>query len=307
MTVCITNTALPGIRRCTIPGVHKVTCHDHPGWVENPGTCRGCLPREATHGHLCEHCYQTAVNALAAWPAFREALDATEGRAVSPEAGGRGSAAMGFANLSLVFLAVDECERHLESRHGMTVDAWIETEAGAADAVMFAHAAANAWASLEVEEREKQIVRERCPNCTRLTAFGHVTREERGVTIVTCDFCGHELSRVRPDIIRWKGSPTCEHLMHADCDAVDCRCDCHLLGVQSRPGGVQALWDADQHAVTARRRTGHRVHTWREPRAGEWFTRRTIGDVHEHHDTYRATWVIQDALTIEPNSEEKAA
>lgn len=304
MTVCVTNTTLPGIRRCTIPGAHRVTCPDHEGWAERPGLCRGCLPREAEYGHLCARCYHTAVNAVAAWSDFRAKLDATEGRVVSPDGTGSASA-LGYSNLSMVFLAVDECERHLASRHGMTVDAWIETEKGAADAVMFAHAAASAWTSLEVEERAEHVVRERCPSCGALTIAN--THEDRGVTVVTCSFCLVERARIRPDVTRWKGSATCEDRMHVDCDAVDCRCDCHLLGVQSRPGGVQALWDADQHTVTARRRTGRRVHTWREPRAGEWITGRASGDVHEHHNTYRATWVIQDALTIEPTPEEKAA
>lgn len=100
------------------------------------------------------------------------------------------------------------------------------------------------------------------------------THEDRGVTVVTWSFCLVERARIRLDVTRWKSSATCEDRMHVDCDAVDCRCDCHLLGVQSRPGGVQALWDADQHTAAP---------------------------------GYRATWIIQDALTIEPTPERTAA
>lgn len=147
-------------------------------------------------------------------------------------------------------------------------------EDGARDAIRFAIAAEQAFRSLEVEAREHELIRERCPNCTRITTYGHVTREERGVTVVTCDFCAHELARVRPDIVRWKGSATCEHLMHSECEALDCRCLCHVMGAQSRVGGVQALWDADQHTT---------------------------------NPGYRADWIIQDALTINHEHEWAAA
>lgn len=287
------------IRNHPEPGAHRVTCPDHDGWSVNPGECRGCLPRAAERGFLCTPCYDRTVNAVAAWHDFRAAVQAAEGRLVSPDTGGTKSAApSGYANLSLVFLALDECERHLASRDGRTVDLWIHDEDGARDAIRFAIAAEQAYGSLEVAERERQLVRERCPECGRLTTYGHVAREERGVMVVTCDFCQHELARVRPDITRWRGSATCEHTLHAECDALDCRCDCHLLGAQSRPGGVQALWDADQHAVTSRRRAGRATHTWREPRAGDWITHRIRGTLRERRDQYRADWIVQDALTI---------
>jgi hypothetical protein len=76
---------------------------------------------------------------VAAWLAFRERLETTEGRAVATEGGGT---ALGFANLALVLLAVDECERHHASLRCTTVDVWVQDPDGAADAVQFAHAAA---------------------------------------------------------------------------------------------------------------------------------------------------------------------
>jgi hypothetical protein len=269
--LCITTTGLPGIRPCAELGAHRVTCPDHEGWAENPGTCWGCLPRAADRGFLCQCCYERVVAAVAGWRDFRAALDAADGRLVSPEAGG-GSTPAGFSNLTLTFLTVDECERHLASRGDRTVDLWVHEEQGAADAIQFAVRAEQAYRSLEVEARERPVARERCEHCGALTIAN--TREERGVTVVTCSFCGEERARIRPDLVRWVGSATCEHQLHADCTNTDCRCDCHLLGVQSRPGGVAALWDADQATVSP---------------------------------GYRATWTIQDALTIEPAPERNAA
>lgn len=286
-------------------GAHRVTCLDHEYRAEEyrPGACGGCLPREATVGHLCAACYQRTVDAVVRWAEFAAYVRAAGGRLVAPERGG--ASPRGYSNLTLSFLSLDECETHLNSRDGRTVDGWVQDPDGARDAIRFAIAAEQAYGSLEVEEREQEIFRERCEHCGTLAVA--TTRQERGATVVTCAFCGEERARIRPDITRWKGSPTCEHLMHADCDAVDCRCDCHELGTQSRPGGVPALWDADQHTVTSRRRTGRTLHTWREPRDGTWHTHRTRGDIHARHDNYRATWVIQDAHTIEPIGQETAA
>lgn len=273
MTIlCATTANLPGIRPCVELDAHRVTCPDHPGFRDNPGACWGCLPRSADRGFLCSHCYERTVNAVAGWRDFRAALDAADGRLVSPEISGGSSTPAGFSNLTLTFLTVDECERHLASRGDRTVDLWVHDEQGAADAIRFAVAAEQAYRSLEIETHEKPVIRERCEKCDSLTIAN--THTERGATVVTCAFCGHERARIRPDTNRWKGSATCEHQLHADCEGISCPCDCHLLGVQSRPSGVQALWDADQHTVAP---------------------------------GYRAAWTVQDALTIEPTTERTAA
>ncbi|MBW1639257.1 hypothetical protein G3H63_09255 [Microbacterium resistens] len=258
------------------PGAHRVTCPDHPGWTENPGRCHGCLPRAAERGFLCAACYERTVDAVAGWHDFARHVRAAEGRLVSPEPGSGTSAPRGYSNLTLSFLALDECERLLASRDGRTVDLWVHDEDGARDAIRFAIAAEQAYRSLEVEEREQELVRERCHECGSVSPAK--THEERGVTVVTCAFCLTERARIRPDITRWRGSATCADRLHADCDNVDCPCACHLLGTQSRPGGVQALWDADQHTVTSQR-----------------------------PEPYRADWIVQDALTIHHTTERTAA
>lgn len=272
--LCITTLGLPGIRPCA-ESAHRVTCPDHPGWAENPGTCWGCLPRAADRGHLCAHCYERTVAAVAGWHQFRLAIDEAEGRLVSPDAGGVKSATPGgYSNLSLVFLTVSECEGFLASRAHRTVDLWVQDEAGARDAIQFAHAAERAYRDLEVVEFERPVTRQRCPGCENLTLTGNPSREVRGLTIVECQWCGYVIDQFRMTPPRWSGSATCEHQLHADCDSLTCPCDCHLLGAQSRPGGVQALWDADQHITSP---------------------------------GYRDDWIITDPLTIEPRPEEAAA
>ncbi|MEV7798610.1 hypothetical protein AB0O14_05940 [Microbacterium foliorum] len=125
---------------------------------------------------------------MAGWRDVRAALDAADGRLVSPEAGG-GSTPAGFSNLTLTFLEVDACERPLLSRGDRTVDLWVHDEHGAADAIQFAISAERAFTSLEVEAREKPVVRERCEKCGSLTVAN--THQVRGATVVTCGFCGH--------------------------------------------------------------------------------------------------------------------
>lgn len=263
------------VRNHATPGEHRVTCPDHPGWDIDlrPHTCRGCLPRAAERGFLCTACYERTIDAVVHWADFAAHVRAADGRLVSPEPGVTASASpRGYSNLTLSFLALDECERLLASRAGRTIDLWVHDEAGARDAIRFAIAAEQAYRSLEIEEREQELVRERCEHCESLAPA--TTRHERGVVVVACAFCGEERARIRPDVTRWRGSATCEHQLHADCVNVDCPCPCHVMGAQSRPGGVRALWDADQHT------TNH---------------------------GYRAFWAIRDALTIEPITEETAA
>lgn len=248
--LCATNDSLPGIRACTTLGEHRVTCPDHPGWAEKtrPGTCRGCLPLAADVGFLCRHCWDLVETAYPQWDRFRQLLEATDGRAVSASGGG-GSAASGYSNLPLTFLALDECERHLATRGDLTLLMWVNTPAGAAHAIQFAHAALNAYRTLEVEEREKVTPPPaRCPECGLLTLTGNRQRTVGAFTVVECQHCGHRLDKIRTGPASWGGSTECEstrELDHVECPDVDCHCWCHLIGVRSRHSGIPALWDAD--------------------------------------------------------------
>lgn len=174
----------------------------------------------------------------------------TDGRVVSPE--GKGAAPEGYTNLPLTFLALDECTRLLRSLTGRTLDAWVHTEDGARDAMMFAHAAERAYQALEVEERELKLERVRCPKCDQLTLTGNTTRKHHGSTIAECQHCGEQLDKIRDEHRRWVGSEVCEGpatAAHLDCTSLHCGCLCHEYGRESQTMGVSALWDADLHAT----------------------------------------------------------
>lgn len=255
MTIlCVTTDWLPGIRPCTSLGEHRVTCLDHEGWAEDlrPGVCRGCFPRAADHGFLCQRCYERVEAAFLKWRPFARLVLETEGRAVSPEGGTKGAAPAGYSNLPLTFLALDECERLLRSRADRTLEVWVHDHDGARDAILFAHAAERAYLSLEVEERERKVYRVRCPHCGHQTLTGHTTREQRGATIVECQVCGEQLDKIRATTTPARmESEACRDEQHIDCGELACSCTCHEIGHRSRPQGVVALWDADLAAVTA--------------------------------------------------------
>jgi hypothetical protein len=69
-------------------------------------------------------------------------------------------------NLTGVMLALDECRRHLASAEGhRSLELWVSTETGAADAIQFAAAAERAYRAHETVERPHRIRRVRCPEC----------------------------------------------------------------------------------------------------------------------------------------------
>ncbi len=119
-----------------------------------PAPAAGVYPSPPTSASSAATAGTCVETAYPQWDRFRQLLEATDGRAVSASGGG-GSAASGYSNLPLTFLALDECERHLATRGDLTLLMWVNTPAGAAHAIQFAHAALNAYRTLEVEEREK--------------------------------------------------------------------------------------------------------------------------------------------------------
>ena len=245
MTIlCVAATGVEGVSRCTEPGEHGILCPDDPrrgGGVQ--GVCRGCLPQRAERGFLCQRHYDRVVHAYEEWGPWLRKVNTAEGRTVSPETGG--ATPDGFTNLTLAFLMIDECERFLASMGG-TLDVWVHTEAGAADALRFAVAAERAYRSLEVEVRPHRIERIRCPNCGLLSLHENPVEEAGGKAIITCQYCAHVLDEIKlPSNPRWFGSVTCEADDHTDCDSFQCRCVCHDLGSTRRSSGVGALWDAD--------------------------------------------------------------
>lgn len=249
--VCATNDNLPGIRPCTELGAHRVTCPDYDANGDGPGLCRGCLPLAAEVGFLCHHCFSMVEHAYSGWARWSQLITAAGGRAVSPTGGG--GTALGYSNLSLAFLELDTCTRHLNTRGDRTLLLWVNDPDGAAHAIQFAHAALNAYRTLEVEEREKRTPPPaRCPHCGLLTATRNTERQVGAFTVVECQHCGEQLDRIRTGPASWAGSTVCESdngADHAECPDVDCACFCHHYGPKSRRAGISALWDAD--AATA--------------------------------------------------------
>lgn len=252
MTImCVASARIPGVWPCSHLGQHKITCPDDPrNGSSGPKLCRGCLPRLAQRGFLCQWHYERVVAAYEAWNPFKRRLAEAEGRAVSPEGGG--ATPEGYVNLPLSFLAVDECFSYLKSMAGKTLDVWVHDEAGARDALRFACAAEAAYRSLEVEEHPKRIERVRCPHCGFLSLHENPTREVRGKVVIECQHCWHVLDEIRmPSTSRWVGSESCEHDDHLGCAGFRCRCACHELGrsIDAQYRGVEALWNADLHAT----------------------------------------------------------
>lgn len=249
--VCATNDGLPGIRPCAELGAHRVTCPDHEANA-GPGECRGCLPLAAEVGFLCHHCFTLVEQAYAGWNRWSTLIVEAGGRAVTATGGG-GSAALGYSNLSLAFLELDACNRHLATRGNLTLLMWVNEPAGAAHAIQFAHAALNAYRTLEVEERARKTPPPaRCPECGLLTATRNRERVVGAYTVIECQHCGHRLDKVRTGPDSWTGSHACESTNgadHADCTDVDCGCWCHHYGAKSRRAGIELLWDADHHTA----------------------------------------------------------
>lgn len=277
MTIlCVASENLHGIWPCSIFGEHKVTCLDHElNGRDRPGTCRGCLPRLAERGFLCQHHYEMVEHGYSRWGTWSRMIDDAEGRPVTPE--GRGAIPDGYIGLPLTALALDECLSFLRDRGDRTLDVWVHDHAGARNALHFAAAALNAWNHLQVEERERKFERVRCAECGFLAFTEHPTKEYRSTVVVECQNCGNVLNEVKlPTAVRWFGSESCEGddttddpLRHLGCTTRDCRCGCHEMGPTSRPRGLHTLWDADIHAVDP----------WLVP---------------------RQEWVIEDKDTIRP-------
>jgi hypothetical protein len=183
--VCVTND-MTEIRSCTVKGEHQSNCDgfayrwnaDRERDEYTGRECRGCLPREARHGHLCLDCFMRWESAEAGYPSLSRALLGVD-RAVQRDNGGVASSTLGYVPLSGIALMFDE----LESYHrGATPN----TLPGARNAVLFARAYEAAVKSYPIEERAHRIERTRCPRCNHLNLVWNPTRSEGGEVIVKC-------------------------------------------------------------------------------------------------------------------------
>jgi hypothetical protein len=71
---------------CTYRGRHETSCACTTDCTEHPGHCKGCLPRRADVGRLCQRCYDDTLTALRAIPDLAAAAAArTDGRLNLPK------------------------------------------------------------------------------------------------------------------------------------------------------------------------------------------------------------------------------
>lgn len=98
--------------------------------------------------------------------------------------------------LSLLWLAIDECEGYLRSL-GSSLDEWVSRENGAKDAVLFARTAERAYRTHPIEEKARRLHRQRCPECSQLSLVWHPTPYVGGDVHVTCGNgdCLHDMDQ----------------------------------------------------------------------------------------------------------------
>lgn len=179
---------VPPVAPCKQSDVHLDSCTNDD--------CRGCFPRQAERGFLCASHFDRVEHALIRWDdwairAGRLGLS----KAVQRDNAGVRTTAEGHVNLTGVYLALDECRRHLASNPG-TADRWVHTEAGAADAIQFAAAAERAYRSHEVEERPHRLRRVRCPECQQQMIWNPPAWFEGHVSVsCTNEACRHALTQ----------------------------------------------------------------------------------------------------------------
>jgi hypothetical protein len=183
--VCITND-LRDIRSCTIKGEHQSNCdgfaykwnadRERDEYTGRP--CKGCLPVEARHGHLCIDCFTRWQTADAGYEAFTRALLGVD-RAVQRDNGGVASSTLGYVPLSGIALTFDE----LESFHRK---AGPTSESGAENAVRFTRAFESAVKTHPIEESSHHIARVRCPRCNRVGLIWNPTSTSRTDVEVVC-------------------------------------------------------------------------------------------------------------------------
>lgn len=188
--VCITNET-KGVRGCRIRGQHGDSC---PG--DRYGRdCEGCVPRPAEHGLLCWGCWERVQHAWARWHEFT-ALTAGIERAVQRDNTGSTGQPSSTIPLTLLWLAIDECERYLKSLSG-TLDDWVARVDGAKDAILFAVSADIAYRSHPIEEKPHRLKRQRCPKCSQQTLVWHPPQYFGDHVRVACSdaACGQEMDQ----------------------------------------------------------------------------------------------------------------
>lgn len=179
---------VPSVPPCRARDVHLETCADDE--------CRGCFPKGAEVGFLCASHFDRVTHSYSRWSEFeRRVGELGLTKAVQRDNAGVRTRVDGHANLTLAFLAMDECSRFLASAAGhRSLELWVHTEQGASDAIQFAAAAERAYRAVEVEERPHKVRRVRCPQCAHELIWNPPAWFE-GAVAVKCADCAHVLDQ----------------------------------------------------------------------------------------------------------------
>jgi hypothetical protein len=158
---CITN-VLPNISSCTYGGGHLIGCD---GRRDDGTDCKGCEPKTATRGEVCEACYDRIDHAIHVADTLRTRLAGIT-HAVTTEPGSNvPGPRLPHTAWQLDLDAINRWQNgHTEPGE------WVTTEEGAREAVYFAQAVHRADRAHPTVEVERRLQRTRCPNCNRLTA-----------------------------------------------------------------------------------------------------------------------------------------
>lgn len=205
---CVTLSVDVPVRPC-VTRDHNASC-DGKLWVFDAGTgdyvrttadCDGCVPRAAAHGLLCEVCWRRLNHAFFVWSGLRSTLMMID-RAVSNDSAGVRSDSGWVLPIPATRLTVDEVDRFEASRLG-TLEAWVEFERGAADAVQFTRSVERAQHAFPTEEKPHRVRRFRCPDCGLLSLMWTPPSAFREPVTVSCQNreCGRVLDAAAVDTL----------------------------------------------------------------------------------------------------------
>ena len=149
---------------CKVSDAHRDGCASE--------SCRGCLPREAKFGYLCDSCFTRLTVQLDDWAKFSRLILAF-GSLVQTDSDGRKSRPDGYTVLAQTFLDVDEADRYLQPLTGVygladaggDVRAWVSTVRGSRNAADFTKCAERCRRSHEIAQADGKLRTWRCPNC----------------------------------------------------------------------------------------------------------------------------------------------
>ena len=208
---------LDGIRACRPEeNLHEEECADRE--------CRGCYPRLATVGFLCEPHARWVEGALDQWDAWERLVAASGGKLVTTSGGGT---PLGFVPLSGLDLTLDELTRLRASQQGRHLTVWVSDEDGARDALWWARAAYRAYRQHETEEQKPRLDKAPCPHCGEITVGVNPVHEDGPWKVVDCVHCGKTIHRELFDAPPTVLSRQCDQRLHGMCSLPECTCPCH--------------------------------------------------------------------------------